>query len=97
MAKMGKSKSRTDRKKTVLTIVGFHDPYYTGTLADEGLKGPILYLVGLKRFDAVILFATPNLVYRTQATSTAILEEHPETRFDVWCMKKDWPFLHLRN
>ncbi len=67
------------RMKTLLTFVGFHDPYYKSPLEGEELKGPILYLLELRRFERICLFATPNLVDRTRETAAAVKAGYPQT------------------
>jgi DNA-binding NtrC family response regulator len=69
--------------KVLLTFVGYHDPYYKGPLEDEELKGPILYLLGLRSFDRVILFATPNLAERTVDTVKAIGAAYPGMETEI--------------
>jgi len=69
--------------RTLLTFVGYHDPYYRGPLEDEDLKGPILYLLELERFDRVLLFATPNLTDRTNDTAGVIRETHEGTEVEI--------------
>ncbi len=66
-------------RRTLLTFVGYHDPYYNGTLEGEDLKSPILYLLELEEFDRVLLFAIPNLVDRTKETASLIQETSKST------------------
>ncbi len=63
--------------KVLLTFVGFHDPHYKGAVEGEELKGPILYLLGLRSFDRVFLLTGANTLLIARATATAIAHDHP--------------------
>ncbi len=64
--------------KTLLTFVGYHDPYYKSPLEDEELKGPILYLLELESFDRIILVVSANLVERTKDIAQVIRESRKD-------------------
>ena len=58
--------------EVLLTFVGFHDPYHKSSLEGEELKGPILYLLGLRQFQKVCLFTAPNTYQLAEQTRDAI-------------------------
>jgi len=66
-------------QKVLLTFVGFHDPFHKSAVEGEELKGPVLYLLGLRRFDRVYLFTGPATLSIAKATAEAIGRIHPET------------------
>ena len=70
-------------QKVLLTFVGFHDPFHKSALEGEELKGPVLYLLGLRRFDRVYLFTGPSTLSIAKATAEAIGRIHPETEARV--------------
>ena len=61
--------------KVLLSFVGFHDPHYRGAVEGEQLKGPILYLLGLRDFDQVYLFTGANTLPIARATAAAIAHD----------------------
>jgi DNA-binding NtrC family response regulator len=66
-------------QKVLLTFVGFHDPFHASAVEGEELKGPILYLLGLRPFDRVHLFTGPSTFAIARATAEAIGRIHPDT------------------
>jgi DNA-binding NtrC family response regulator len=70
-------------REVLLTFVGYHDPYYKSAVEGEELKGPILYLLGLRGFDAVCLFSAPNTIGIANDTARAISSAHPQTAAQV--------------
>ncbi|MCK4412654.1 MAG: sigma 54-interacting transcriptional regulator [Candidatus Eisenbacteria sp.] len=70
-------------KKTLLTFVGFHDPYSIGLVEGEEQPGPILSLLGERAFDRVILFDTPQTGSQTAATHEAIGARFPDLHVEV--------------
>jgi len=69
--------------ETLLTFVGFHDPYSLGLVEGEEQTGPILSLLGDQPFGRVILFDTPQTRSQTAATQSAIAERFPDVRTEV--------------
>jgi hypothetical protein len=59
--------------KVLLTFVGFHDPHHRGAIEDEELKGPILYLLGLRSFDRAL-----ELAEGSQAGAARLLGVTPQ-------------------
>jgi DNA-binding NtrC family response regulator len=56
----------------LLTFTGFHDPYFKGLVDQEEQPGPILSLLGTRKFDHVFLFDTPNTQKISGETRDAI-------------------------
>jgi len=69
--------------KTLLTFVGFHDPYSPGLVEGQEQPGPILSLLAERSFERVILFDTPQTPERTKATVEAAHARFPNLRVDV--------------
>jgi len=67
----------------LLTFVGFHDPYHKSSLEGEELKGPILYLLGLRKFDKAYLFTAPNTWPLAEQTREAVSRVYPETAAEI--------------
>jgi len=64
----------------LLTFTGFHDPYTEGPVEGSLQPGPILSLLGERKFRRVILFSTPMTVKLTEETREAIRESSPKTK-----------------
>lgn len=58
--------------QVLLTFVGFHDPSYPSRVDGEELKGPILYLMGIRHFDRVYLFSAANTMDIARRTAAAV-------------------------
>ena len=56
----------------LLSFVGFHDPYSRGLVGEQDQPGPILSLLEARKFNKVVLFATPNTDRLTDETSNAV-------------------------
>lgn len=56
----------------LLSFVGFHDPFSPGLVGDQSQPGPILSLLGARKFEKVILFSTPNTEIQTDDTLAAV-------------------------
>ncbi len=69
--------------EVLLTFVGFHDPYHRSSLEGEELKGPILYLLGLRHFDKVCLFTAPNTYQIAEQTQDAVSRTFPGTSAEI--------------
>jgi hypothetical protein len=54
--------------RTLLTFVGFHDPYGDSSIEGTRSGGPILQVLRCRPFDRVVLFSTPNVNDRTLQT-----------------------------
>ncbi len=54
------------------TFTGFNDPYGKATVAGNERVGPVLSLLSLRKFDLVVLFATPRMASLTEETAKAI-------------------------
>ena len=67
----------------LLTFTGFHDPYSIGLVGDEQQAGPILSLVGARRFDRIVLFSTPTTEKQTVQTEAELNERHPSLEVQV--------------
>jgi hypothetical protein len=67
----------------LLTFTGFHDPYAVGLVGQEEQPGPILSLMGARRFDQIILFSTPNAEKNTTATEKALRSLYPTVKVEV--------------
>jgi hypothetical protein len=67
----------------LLTFTGFHDPYTVGLVGQEEQPGPILSLVGVRSFDRVILFSTPNAAKHTSDTRDALRSLYPTIEVEV--------------
>jgi len=78
-------------QKVLLTFVGFHDPFHRSAVEGEELKGPVLYLLGLRRFDRAILFTGPSTLPIARATAEAIGRIHPDTEARVESIDLDDP------
>ena len=60
----------------LLSFVGFHDPYSRGLVGEQDQPGPILSLLEARKFNKVVLFATPNTDRLTDETSNTIKARH---------------------
>lgn len=69
--------------KTLLTFTGFHDPYALGLVGEQEQPGPVLSLAEARRFDRVILFATPRTARQTEATRQALSALQPQLAIEV--------------
>jgi DNA-binding NtrC family response regulator len=78
-------------REVLLTFVGYRDPYYKSTVEGEELKGPILYLLSLRGFDAVYLFTAPNTMAIASETARALSATHPQTVAQVVSVPIDDP------
>jgi len=67
----------------LLTFTGFHDPYSIGLVGDEQQAGPVLSLVGARRFDRIVLFSTPTTEKQTVQTEAELNERHPSLEVQV--------------
>jgi DNA-binding NtrC family response regulator len=85
------SRGETPMQKVLLTFVGFHDPFHKSAVEGEELKGPVLYLLGLRRFDRAYLFTGPSTLSIAKATAEAIGRIHPETEARVEPVDLDDP------
>jgi DNA-binding NtrC family response regulator len=79
------------QQTVLLTFVGFHDPFHRSAVEGEELKGPVLYLLGLRRFDGVHLFTGPSTLVIARATAEAIGRIHPDTEVRVEPIDLDDP------
>jgi hypothetical protein len=68
--------SGDENMRILLTFTGFHDPYTMELVGQEEQPGPILSLVGVRSFDHIILFSTPNASKNTLATRDALQAIH---------------------
>jgi DNA-binding NtrC family response regulator len=69
--------------EVLLTFVGYHDPYHKSSLEGEELKGPILYLLGLREFQKVCLFTAPNTYALAEQTADAITRTSTDIRVEI--------------
>lgn len=67
----------------LLTFTGFHDPYSPGLVGGQEQPGPVLSLVGARRFDRVVLFSTPTVARNTAETGDVLRARHPEITVDT--------------
>lgn len=58
--------------KILLTFTGSNDPYAKSPVAGNERVGPILSLLAARKFDRVVLFATPSMASATEGTAAAI-------------------------
>jgi hypothetical protein len=82
-------------QRVLLTFVGFHDPTYPGTVAGEEVKGPILYLLGIRPFDWVYLFSAANTRDIAEKTAAAVGASVPGTRARIVPVDIDDPIDYL--
>ncbi|MBM3316723.1 MAG: sigma 54-interacting transcriptional regulator [Candidatus Eisenbacteria bacterium] len=78
-----KPMSAANAMKTLLTFTGFHDPYALGLVGEQEQPGPVLSLAEARRFDRVILFATPRTARQTEATRKALAALQPQLAIEV--------------
>lgn len=64
--------------KTLLTFVGYQDPFSKGLVEKQPVTGPILNVVDELKIDKVWLFSTPGVDSRTEETITALKQRYPE-------------------
>jgi transcriptional regulator with GAF, ATPase, and Fis domain len=58
--------------KVLITFTGFNDPYSKSLVQGDEQPGPILSLLVARKFDRVILLATPGTTSLTEETAAAI-------------------------
>jgi len=75
----------------LITITGFHDPYFKGLVDQEEQVGPILSLLAARRFGQVFLFSMPSTEDITADTMEAIHRVHPDTSVEILEVKSDDP------
>ncbi|MGA2974990.1 MAG: RNA repair transcriptional activator RtcR family protein [Spirochaetia bacterium] len=81
--------------QVLLTFVGFHDPSYPSRVDGEELKGPILYLLGIRRFDRVYLFSAANTMAIARRTAAAVGETMPGTEAHIVPVDIDDPIDYI--
>lgn len=70
-------------RKTLFAFVDPKDPFVAGEVAEEDLPGPILSLAEARRFDALVLFHTPQTRKNAEATCAEIASRFPECKVSV--------------
>ena len=68
---------------TLLSFVGYRDPYYTDGLDDGRQKGPLLTLLDDRKFDRVVLFSRPHRYEQLARSRQALRELHPKLAVEV--------------
>jgi sigma54-dependent transcription regulator len=58
--------------KVLITFTGFNDPYSKAVIEGEEKPGPVLSLVSSRKFDVVVLLATPATSSLTEETAQSI-------------------------
>lgn len=66
--------------ETLLSFVDRKDPFAAGEIAGEERTGPILSVLGARRFDRAILLHTTHTALNAQSTVQAIAERHPSAQ-----------------
>ena len=68
---------------TLLSFVGYRDPYYTEGLDDGRQKGPLLTLLDERKFDRVVLFSRPHRHEQLARSQQALRELHPKLAVEI--------------
>ena len=58
--------------KVLISFTGFNDPYSKSLVQGDEQPGPILSLLASRKFDRVILLATPGTTSLTDETAAVI-------------------------
>ena len=68
------------RLTSLFAFVDLKDPFAPAELADEQFPGPILSILGARKFDRVFLFYTPHTGKNALETKAEVLQRYPECR-----------------
>jgi len=82
--------------RTLLTFVGFHDPYGDSPIEGARSGGPILQVLRCRPFERVVLFSTPKVQERTRRTQSEIQRFWPEMTVETKSLERlDDPTNHI--
>jgi len=63
---------------SLFAFVDLKDPFTPSEIVGEDLPGPILSVMGWKRFESLFLFHTPHTKERARATESEVTRRFPE-------------------
>ncbi len=82
--------------KTLLSFVGFHDPYGDSAIEDAREVGPVLHMLRCRAFDRVVLFETPKVAQRARDTEAEIKRLWPKIAVETRSLDRlDDPTDHI--
>lgn len=65
-------------RKTLLTFVGHRDPHYTDGHDDGSQPGPLLAILGERKFDRIVLLSRPHRRDQVERTWRVLRELYPD-------------------
>jgi hypothetical protein len=68
---------------SLFAFVDLKDPFTPSEIVGEDLPGPILSVMGWKRFESLFLFHTPHTKERARATESEVTRRFPECRVSL--------------
>lgn len=68
---------------TLLTFVGYRDPFYTEPHEDGRQKGGVLGILEHRKFDRIVLFGRTHRRENLERTRAALREFHPQLEVEV--------------
>lgn len=69
--------------QTLLSFVGFRDPYYFENHEDGHLKGPVLTVLDERKFDRVVLFVRSHRREQVERTRAVLRQTHPKIQVSL--------------
>jgi len=68
---------------SLFAFVDLKDPFTPSEVAGEDLPGPILSVMGARRFESLFLFHTPHIREKALATQSEVSRRYPECRIHL--------------